>query len=205
MIRRAMLVIPRGEFSIDDPWAIPPECRPVALRRATDGEAPRLSTNLFTYYDDEYLTLIFRAEDDEVVATMYEHDAPLWQEDVVEAFLALDGATYYELEVNPLGTTFDARIESPDGVRATMRADRSWTCEGLFVAIRRGWVENPSHIAETVMRVPFAALGGRPSRANFFRVDHSKTHGHEYSAWNPTMKELADFHVAAAFGGLVYR
>ena len=116
MIRRAMLVIPRGEFSIEEPWAIPSECRPVALRRATDGDAPRLSTNLFTYYDDEYLTLIFRADDEDVVATMYEHDEPLWQEDVVEAFLALDGTTYYELEVNPLGTTFDARGDSPDGV-----------------------------------------------------------------------------------------
>ena len=123
----------------------------------------------------------------------------------MEAFLALDGSTYYELEVNPLGTTFDARIESPDGVRATMRADSSWTCEGLFVAIRRGRVENPSHIAETVMRVPFAALGGRPARANFFRVDRSKAHGDEYSAWKPTMKEPADFHVTAAFGELVYR
>jgi hypothetical protein len=199
MIRRAMLVIPRGEFSIEEPWAIPPEWRPVALKRATDGGAPRLSTNLFTYYDDEYLTIIFRAEDDDVVATMYEHDAPLWQEDVVEAFLALDGTTYYELEINPLGTTFDARIDSPDGVRATMRADPSWTCEGLFVAIRR-----QGKTAETVMRVPFAALGGRPARANFFRIDRSKTRGDEYSAWNPTMKDPADFHVAAAFGELAF-
>ena len=194
-----MLVIPRGEFSIEEPWAIPPECRPVALKRATDGSATRLSTNLFAYYDDEYLTLIFRAEDDDVVATIYEHDGPLWQEDVVEAFLALDGTTYYELEVNPLGTTFDARVDSPDGVRATMRADPSWTCEGLFVAIRR-----QGETAETVMRVPFAALGGRPSRANFFRIDRSKTHGDEYSAWSPTMKEPADFHVVAAFGTLVF-
>lgn len=194
-----MLVIPRGEFFIEEPWAIPPECRPVALRRATDGEAPRLSTNLFTYYDDEYLTLVFRAEDDGVVATMYEHDAPLWQEDVVEAFLALDGGTYYELEVNPLGTTFDARVDSPEGVRASMRVDPSWTCQGLFVAIRR-----QGTMAETVVRVPFAALGGRPSRANFFRVDRSKAHGDEYSAWNPTMKEPADFHVVAAFGKLVF-
>jgi hypothetical protein len=194
-----MLVIPRGEFSIAEPWAIPPQCHPTPLRRATDGLAPDLSTDIITYYNDEYLTILFRAEDDEVVATLYEHDAPLWQEDVVEAFLAGDSATYYELEVNPLGTTFDARIESPDGVRATMRTDLSWTCDGLFAAIRR-----QGGIAVTVLRVPFAAIGGRPSRANFFRVDRSRAHGDEYSAWNPTMTTPADFHVVAAFGALVF-
>ena len=193
-----MLVIPRGEFSIEDPWAIPPQCRLVPLRRVTDGGIPRLSTNLAAYHDDDCLTLLFRADDDEIVATMYDHDAPLWQEDVVEAFLAF-GDTYFELEVNPLGTTFDARIESPGGVRATMRADLSWTCEGLFAAIRR-----QGEIIEYVLRVPFAALGGRPVRANFFRVDRSTTHGDEYSAWSPTMKEPADFHLVAAFGELVF-
>src|SRR5947199_247513 len=162
-----MLVIPRGEFSIEDPWAAPERCRPVPLVRAVDGSHPRRATEIVPYYDDEYLTVIFSADDDEIVATMYDHDAPLWQEDVVEAFLApADGTVYFELEVNPLGTTFDARIESPDGVRATMRADLSWTCDGLFAAVRR-----VGSSVDTVLRVPFAAIGGRPARANFFRVD----------------------------------
>jgi alpha-galactosidase len=146
------------------------------------------------------LTLIFTAEDGEVVATFYDHDAPLWQEDVVEAFFAPnDGTTYYELEVNPLGTTFDARIESPDGMRATMRADLSWTCDGLFAAVRR-----QGRVIDYVLRVPFVALGGRPARANFFRVDRSAALGDEYSAWRPTMKDPPDFHVVAAFGVLIY-
>jgi len=195
-----MLVIPRGEFSIEDPWAVPPGCQPVPMVRAIDGGTPRLATEIITYFDDEYLTIVFRAEDDEIVATTYDHDAPLWQEDVVEAFLApAGGTTYYELEVNPLGTTFDARIESPDGVRATMRADLSWTCDGLFTAVRR-----IGSSVDTVLRVPFAAIGGRPARANFFRVDRSRAHGDEYSAWRPTVKTPADFHVVAAFGELVF-
>src|ERR1041385_4230546 len=122
-----MLVIPRGEFSIEDPWAAPAGCQLLPMVRAIDGGAPRLNTNIVVYFDAEYLNVVFSAEDDEVVATMYEHDAPLWQEDVVEAFLAPPrGGTYYELELNPLGTTFDARIDSPDGVRATMRAGVWW-------------------------------------------------------------------------------
>src|SRR5436190_1683838 len=131
------LVIPRAEFSIEEPWEVPPQCRPAELRRATDGSAPRLATSVAAYCDDEVLTILFRAEDDEIVATMYDHDQPLWQEDVVETFLAVDATTYVELEMNPLGTTFDARITSPDGVRATMRADVSWNCDDLFAAMRR--------------------------------------------------------------------
>jgi len=194
------LDVPRAEFSSEDPWAIPPQCTPFLLRRATDGGAPRQATEVAVYWDDATLTIVFRADDDGVVASMYEHDQPLWQEDVVEAFLApAEGTAYYELEVNPVGTTFDARIDSPDGVRATMRADLSWTCDGLFAAIRR---DGPR--TDTVLRVPFAAIGGRPARANFFRVDRSAMYGDEYSAWSPTMKEPADFHVAAAFGALSF-
>jgi Carbohydrate-binding family 9 len=192
------LVIPRAEFSIEDPWAVPPECTPFALRRATDGGAPRQATSVAVYRDETLLTIVFRCDDDEIVASMYGHDEPLWQEDVVEAFLApADGTTYFEIELNPLGTTFDARIDSPGGVRETMRADLAWTCEGLFAAVRRAGLQS-----EYVLRMPFSAIGGRPARANFFRVDRNAKHGDEYSAWSPTMREPADFHVVAAFGVL---
>ncbi|HSY48043.1 MAG TPA: carbohydrate-binding family 9-like protein [Thermoanaerobaculia bacterium] len=196
------LDVPRADFSIEEPWAIPPVCAPVALRRAIDGEPPRLETSVAAYYDDEVLTIVFRAEDDEeVVATYLGHDEPLWREDVVEVFLAPNGLTpYFEIEVNPLGTTFDARIDSPDGIRATMTTDRAWTCDGLFAALLRegrAW-----HI---VIRVPFASLGAAPRsgdewRGNLYRIDRSAAHGDDFSAWQPTGKTPPDFHVASAFG-----
>lgn len=199
-----VLVLPRAEFTIEEPWAIPPECDPVMMRRAVDGGAPRLQTSVAAYYDDEYLTFVFRCDDDEIVATYLEHDEPLWKEDVVEVFLAPEGLTpYFEIEVNPLGTTFDARIDSPDGVRATMKTDLAWTCHGLFAALRR----NGQQTLEVVIPLPVASLGKSPRsgdewRANFFRIDRSATHGDDFSAWQPTGKSPADFHVAAAFGAL---
>jgi hypothetical protein len=200
----AVLDVPRAEFSIEDPWAIPDGCVPVSLRRATDGGAPRLATTVTAYYDDHFLTVVFDAEDEGIVATYLGHDEPLWQEDVVEIFLAPEGLTpYFEIEVNPLGTTFDARIDSPDGVRATMTTDLAWTCEGLFAALRR----DDGKRIQTVIRIPFAALKKSGEwRANFFRVDRSADRsfgeGDEFSAWQPTMKTPPDFHVAAAFGTL---
>ena len=41
---------------MEDPWAIPPACTAIRLRRATDGAAPRLSTTVSAYYDDEHLS-----------------------------------------------------------------------------------------------------------------------------------------------------
>jgi hypothetical protein len=198
-----ILDVPRAEFSIEEPWAIPNGCVPVALRRATDGGAPRLATSVTAYYDDDFLTVLFDADDDEIVATYLAHDEPLWQEDVVEIFVAPEGLTpYFEIEVNPLGTTFDARIDSPDGVRATMTTDLAWTCDSLFAALRRDGKR-----IQTVIRIPFAALKNRPNagdewRANFFRIDRSFSEGDDFSAWQPTMKTPPDFHVTAAFGAL---
>jgi hypothetical protein len=194
-----LLVVPRADFSIEDPWAVPAGSATFQLRRSTDGAAPRLTTTVVVYADAENLNVLFRAEDDGVVATLMKHDAPLHQEDVVEVFLAPEKPTiYYELEVNPLGTTFDARIESPNGVRASMHVDLAWTCKDLFAAVRR-----VPGATDTILRIPFASIDGakrKEWRANFFRIDRSRVHGDEFSAWQPTLKNPADFHVAGAFG-----
>jgi len=204
-MRLPSLTVARAEFSIEDPWALPPNCEPIQLLRSTDGKQPRQATTVAMYTDPQFLNVLYQSQDDEVVATFLGHDEPLYQEDVVEAFLAPgDIRRYYEIEVNPLGTTFDARVDSPDGVRGTMKIDVGWNAD-LFAAIRR----QPDK-TETIVRIPFAALdarrpaAGEEWRGNFFRVDRSKWRGDEYSAWSPTLKNPADFHVAAVFGRIVF-
>ncbi|HEX2836066.1 MAG TPA: carbohydrate-binding family 9-like protein [Thermoanaerobaculia bacterium] len=203
------LVVPRASFEIDDPWVIPERCTPARLRRATDGSAPRLVTNVAAWYDQTYLTVLFSGADDHIVATYTRHDDPLYEEDVVEVFLAPERLTrYYELEVSPRGTMFDALIDSPDGVRATMHADRAWTCDGLLTMVRIITESDGARAFDVLLRLPFAALecltpvDGETWRANFFRIDRHPQQGSEFSAWQPTMRTPADFHVAAAFGTL---
>jgi hypothetical protein len=203
------LVIPRAEFDGEEPWTAPAGCTPVRLRKATDGGAPRLATSIAVWFDAEYLTVLFSAADDHTQATQYEHDAPLYEQDVVEVFLAPDALTrYFELEVSPRGTTFDALIDSPNGVRDGLRADRAWTCQGMWAAIRSVTESDGATTVDTVIRIPFSALergtpqDGETWRGNFFRIDRHPQQGDEFSAWQPTLKEPADFHVAAAFGSL---
>lgn len=208
MRRMSTIVVPRASFSIEEPWSVPPACQPVRLLRATDGSAPRLATSVSAYRDAEALTFVFSGADDQIVARHYGHDEPLWEHDVVEVFLAPERLTeYFELEVNPLGTTFDARIESPEGHRGTMRTFLDWTCDGLFAAVRRDVESSGAMTLETVIRIPFASIGGEPAaaaewRANLFRIDRHAELGDEFTAWQPTMKTPADFHVPAAFGVL---
>jgi cellulose/xylan binding protein with CBM9 domain len=206
------LLVVRGEFSMEDPWAIPAACDPVRLRRATDGAAPRLSTTVSAYFDDEYLSVVFSGADDHIVATFLEHDDPLYEEDVVEVFLATGHRPdYYEIEVSPAGTTFDARIESPEGVRSSMRADVHWDCEGLVTGVRKTVEAGTLMTIDTVLRIPFESLrspvprNGEVWRGNFFRIDRHPSEGDEYSAWRPTMKDPADFHVVSAFGRLLFQ
>ena len=207
----APITVVRGAFSIEDPWLSPAGADVQRLRKSSDGTAPRLSTTVTAYYDDQCLSVLFSAADDHVVATMTQHDDPLYDEDVVEVFLApLTPSAYYEIELSPLGTIFDARIESPDGIRETMRADPAWDCERLFAAVRRVLETSGAATVDTLIRIPFRSLGrpvpapGEIWRGNFYRIDRHPE-GDEYSAWRPTMKDPPDFHVTASFGNLLFR
>ncbi len=183
------LVVPRGGFDMEDPWTVPAACVPARLRCSTDGAPPRLATSVAAWFDDHYLNVLFSGGDDHVEATHFAHDAPLYEEDVVEVFLAPESVKrYFELEVNPRGTIFDARIDSPDGERATMHVERDWTCYGLIATVRRVTESNGTSTVDTLLRIPFASLDrptprdGETWRANFFRIDRHDGYGDEFSA-----------------------
>ncbi len=204
-----MYEVRRVKYDLEDPWRIPDDVTTVPMVRAEDGTPGRLRTELSAYYDDERLYLLYRCEDDHLVATLREHDADLWTEDVIEAFLApVELTRYFEIEVNPLGTTFDAVVESAEGKRESMRVDRAWTCEGMRALIRRV-SEGSVVLVDTTIAIPFSALEretpvpGERWRANFFRVDRGPEED-EYTAWRPTGRTPADFHVPSRFGVLAF-
>lgn len=167
----------------------PPGFQPTALRLCHDGER---------------LFVAFAATDAHVWGTHRSRNEPIYEEEVVEAFLAPTGDPhrYFELEANPLGAWFEARVANPDG-RATMQVDRDWICHGWERAVRihaNGW--------DVEWAIPFAALAA-PSpirdtrwRANFYRID--RANGGEFSAWSPTLADPPDFHVPDRFGTLAF-
>lgn len=202
--------VSRASFAIDEPWLIPAGTQPLALCHSGDGSAPRLPTSVALFYDDEALSIVFNATDDHISARHRDHDAPLYEEDVVEVFLApRRPGEYFEVEVSPIGTTFDTRIESPDGHRSTMRDDVSWNCRNLFAAVRVLDGHRQTFHVETAIRIPFASLDCQtPARnetwlGNFYRIDRHTT-GDEFTSWRATGKTPPDFHVPSAFGRIVF-
>jgi Carbohydrate-binding family 9 len=156
-------------------------------------------------FRDGALLVRFDGRDEGTVATLTRHDDSLWTEDVYEVFVTpFDPPTvYFEFEINPLGALFDARVTSPNLVRATMNVAIEWNLRGLRGRSR----VRPGRWSAT-LDIPIAPmLEGSPSpptwRANFYRVDRGAGSGEdEFSAWSPTGKAPADFHEAGRFGYL---
>jgi hypothetical protein len=176
------------------------ELPPVALRDSGNGAVPRLSTAVRAGFRDGALLVRFDGRDRGSVATLTRRDDPLWKEDVFEVFLSPHDPplVYYEFEVNPLGALFDARVESREGRRATMRVDVSWNCPGYSARVRRR-----EYRWSALLRIPLSPMGGENVtrwRANFYRIDRGERD--EYSAWSPTFSDPPDFHVPARFGYL---
>ncbi len=176
------------------------ELAPVFLSDARTGERPRLATAVRVGLRGRTLCVRFDGRDAGVVATRTQRDDALWTEDVFEVFLAPATATptvYFEFEVNPLGTLFDARIESPEGRRESSRVQAEWDCPGFGASVTR----RVSRWSASV-RIPLDPVAsGAPAhawRANFYRIDRGLTD--EFSAWSPTLADPPDFHVPERFG-----
>src|SRR5262245_11180750 len=84
--------------------------------------------------DARALYVRFDCEDSEPWGTMRLRDDPIYEEEVVEVFLAPGlepPRTYFEFEVSPAGVLFDARVENPHGRRSDMKVHTAWDCEGI--------------------------------------------------------------------------
>lgn len=166
----------------------------------------RQQTFVHLSWDPEALFVSFEVEDDDPWATLLDPSDPLWEEEVVEVFLAPGAATptrYVEIEVNPIGTWFSGWVECPFGDRRELRLDRSLPWAGARVAVQRreaGWN------ADLVL--PWIGLGFEDVpicwRINFTRIDRPRDGAPaEFCCWSPTLTEPADFHRPARFGMMV--
>lgn len=175
---------------------------PVYLKETVTGGEPAQATWFKTAWTDTELRVLFHAADTNAWATHTAHDAPLYEEEVVELFLDPVGdlAAYFEIEVNPLNAVCDLVLRR---VRNGWRKDFGWHCEGLRTAVKKTAEAWTAEIA-----IPFASLGsglpasGKPWRANFYRIDRPKNAPWELSAWSPTGRPL--FHVQEKFGFLEF-
>jgi hypothetical protein len=149
----------------------------------------------------------FECDDRDVWGTHTRRDDPLYEEEVVEVFLAPgseDPIEYYEFEVSPAGVLFDARVFNPESDRTHLRVDRSWDCAEIGWAAARH-PRRPGWLAHLVL--PFESLAPgreRPPvwRGNLYRIERPRDAAPEFTAWSPTLTDPPDFHKPARFGRL---
>ena len=176
-----------------------------------DGSGPALQqTAVRLAWDEAALHVRFDCADRDAWGTFTGRDDPIYEEEAVEVFLApgaADPARYFEFEVSPKGTLFDAVISNPDSDRATMRADPAWDCPGLRweagsgAATQDWWATLAIPWESLAPSIPEAPLP-EVWRANFYRIERPRDGEAEFSGWSPTLTAPADFHKPARFGRL---
>lgn len=172
-----------------------------------DGRAPaRWPTRVELCWDEERFSVQFHCSDDDAWGTYTERDAPLWQQEVVELFLAAGEsvpARYFEFEVSPAGVLFDALVGNPHGDRIGMTVDPGWNCPGIEWGAEptRERADWRAHLAIPWRGLDLAAAPAT-LRANFYRIERPRAGEAEFSCWSPTLTSPADFHRPDRFGVL---
>jgi len=69
------------------------------------GKPTMHDTRIKILWDNQYLYVGYEIEEPHVQAKFLKRDAPIWQDNDIELFIAFDH-TYYELEVNAHGTLY---------------------------------------------------------------------------------------------------
>lgn len=225
MSQSPVLIVPRiaARIPIDGDLNKPPwtllEPIPLAASHGRDpGNAARSvqPTALRLCHDGVRLYIAFDCVDRDVWGAYRGRNERIYDEEVVEAFLApeCEPRRYFELESSPRGAYWEGVIDNPDGRRATLRTNLEWVCVGWERGIRvRGTLDVRDDVDDgwsVEWAIPFASLGatspraGERWRANFYRIERPRGAAPEFSAWSPTYADPAEYHLPAHFGVLEF-
>jgi hypothetical protein len=181
----------------------------------------RYATSFRALWSAVGLHLRFDATDDSPWSTMTKRDEHLWDEEVVEIFIDLDGSgrDYYELEINPKGVVCDLRMIS---AYPEKKGDIAWDLAGLAAEVvplpgaggeKEGWTALAFLPWSGLRSLPSAAHVSVPPRPgdawrfNVFRIKRpggprSPEKDAVFAAWSPPT--VSTFHDAGAFRPLVF-
>jgi predicted TIM-barrel fold metal-dependent hydrolase len=161
---------------------------------------PELSTPVRILWSDEYLYLGYECPYTKLNVfspTQKDERIGLWDNDVVEAFIAPDPMNvkrYTEFEWAPNGESLDLKVDLPD-------KDFGWTARAESAAR----VDEQARVWRIEVRIPLTALSdaapkfGTRWRINLFRHDREHRAG---LAFSPTLNRT--FHTPERFGWLEF-
>ena len=176
-----------------------------------DGRSPATQQTVTRLcFDMAGLYVRFDCQDDDIWGTFTQRNDPIYDEEVVEVFLApgqADPVDYHEFEVSPNGILFAAQVHNPTSQRADMTINLDVPYGGLYCATER---KDTEHRWAAVLVMPWKSLGMAGDvpevwRANFYRIERPRNGEDEFSCWSPMLVQPADFHKPARFGTLILK
>jgi hypothetical protein len=180
------------------------ELSPLSPLILADGSGlAKQQTQVRLCYSSTHLYVRFDCDDDDIWGTYTKRDDPIYDEEVVEVFIAAGTETptrYFEFEVSPYGVVFDCIITNPSvHSHEPYDVDETWNAEGLE------WFADNNPETQSwwaILIIPWEAVGGYHEtwRANFYRIERSRKSGTEFSCWSRTLSK--SFHVPSRFGKL---
>ena len=142
---RASLPI-RVDGKLDDPaWASAPWTETFVDIEGSRRPEPRFKTRAKMLWDDEWFYVAAEMEEPDLWGTLTERDSVIFRDNDFELFIDPDGDThtYYELEVNALGTPWDLLLIKP--YRDGGPAINGWDITGLQARVDlKGTLNKPA-------------------------------------------------------------
>ena len=196
----------------EDVWS---DVKPIEL--SPFGSGPELETKIRVFRSDAHLYVGARMSDEHVWSEKKERDSNTWEEEVIEMFIDTDGdgQNYLELQINPLGTIFDANFKKRLGTGKGSRREqidraKKFTLEGLESEVHvEGTVNNKEKkdkFWSVELKIPTTSIPGvekdpkptKPWAVNFYRFDRPSKNRTLSYAWNTAPR--GDFHQVSKFG-----
>ncbi len=179
-----------------------------------DTQGKNFSSYAQVSHDSDHLYIAFVNHDRNIWSTFEEHDAHLWEQEVVEVFINTDEqlSTYIELEVSPTNVLFDSFITDTLNIDSIITPQ--FELAGWQTAVAVDGTVNDSTDTDqkwiVEMALPFTSLieDYTPEKLstynwkiNLYRIDRDDD-GPTLYAWSPTQKR---FHMPSKFGSIVFR
>jgi hypothetical protein len=178
------------EFTIDGKLDEKLWTKSKPIRLEPFGAAPDLKSKIYVLRAKEHLLIGAHLPDENVWGELDKRDSKTWNEEVFEVYIdkGRDGKDYFEFQITPLGTIFDAhfaeRLGRGEGSREEqIDAAKAWNMEGLESAIHVDGTSNDASDTDKFwsveLKIPYTAIPGIDKApeddeewaANFYRYD----------------------------------
>lgn len=190
-------------------WDIPSW---LELKDVTSGNTVEKKAKAKLLWSEHFLYVLFDVDDDHIWGTYQNDDDPIYNEEVVEVFIANGDQipqNYLEIQFSPNGVKFDAKVKNPTGSRhdSGFDFDVSWNSNLTFrqkINVQEDHGQYKSGRWCTQIKIPSVEFGaselkmGDRLKGNLFRIDGFPKQN-SFQALVPNMEPIPNFHTPKIF------